>query len=134
MSLLMFHSSNVPFTLNEDDMKTFILKFGYVNENTGLEILNETSELRELFNIIKSNSEPVRVMGYLQGRYTSGNPNNNHFWFNPVEWLYEASVYVIFPQAEDLKVTRKVNNVSSPYYMMGIRIYNTQVEFLYKKA
>lgn len=133
MSLFLFHQGNVPII--EDDMKTFILKFGYVNENTGLEILNEAQELRELFNIIKSNSEPVRVMGYLQGRYTGGNPNNNHFWFNPVEWLFEASVYVFFPQAEDLKFIRKVNNVSSSYYMSGIRIYsNTTVEFLYKKV
>lgn len=132
MILFLFHQGNVPII--EDDMKTFILKFGYVNENTGLEILNEAQELQELFNIIKSNSEPVRVMGYLQGRYTGGNPNNNHFWFNPVEWLFEASVYVFFPQAEDLKFTRKVNNVSSSYYMSGIRIYNTTVEFQYKKV
>lgn len=109
------------------------MKFGYVNENTGLEILNETSELQELFNIIKSNSEPVRVMGYLQDRYIGGKPNNHHFWFNPAEWLYKASVYVFFPQVEDLKFTRKVNNVSSSYYMIGIRIYNTTVEFQYKK-
>lgn len=132
MSLFLFHQGNVPII--EDDMKTFILKFGYVNENTGLEIINEAKELQELFNIIKSNSEPVRVMGYLQGRYTGGNPNNNHFWFNPVEWLFKTSVYVFFPQAEDLKFTRKVNNVSSSYYMSGIRIYNTTVEFQYKKV
>lgn len=47
MSLFLFHQGNVPII--EDDMKTFILKFGYVNENTGLEILNEAQELQELF-------------------------------------------------------------------------------------
>lgn len=132
MSLFLFHQGNVPII--EDDMKTFILKFGYVNENTGLEILNEAQELQELFNIIKSNSEPVRVMGYLQGRYIEGNPNNHHFWFNPVEWLFRVSVFVFFPQSEDLKFTRKVNDVSSSYYMSGIRIYNTTVEFRYMKV
>lgn len=132
MSLFLFHQGNVPII--EDDMKTFILKFGYVNENTGLEILNEAQELQELFDIIKSNSEPVRIMGYLQGRYTGGKPNNNHFWFNPAEWLSEASVYVFFPRAEHLKFIRRVNNVSSSYYMSGIRIYNTKVEFQYEKV
>lgn len=132
MSLFLFHQGNVPII--EDDMKTFILKFGYVNENVGLEILNEAQELQELFDIIKPNSEPVRVMGYLQGRDTGGKPNNYHFWFNPVGWLSEGSVYVFFPQTEYLKFTRKLNNVSSSYYMSGIRIFNTLVTFQYKKV
>ena len=132
MSLFLFHQGNVPII--EDDMKTFVLKFGYVNENTGLEILNEAQELQELYNIIRSNSEPVRVMGYMQIRAIGGKSNNRHFWFNPVEWFFNIAVYVVFPQVEDLKFTRKVNNVSSSYYMSSICILDTTVNFVYKKV